>query len=203
MMSVIGSSYFCSKTSSRLKSGVRFQGGGGNTVIWLLQVCAAEHKVLSIKQNFTIKRLEQFTFAIPKLCFQMFVFPDVDVNQFTKILDCLCKTKQNRGRILNGVARCLKQGRGLKASAVQQLYQAVPLSANLTTRTRYLLSFVTYCFLVEGLFYLTQNDVTIGLKMFFEHCHIDGLKPSTTALVVIIRYGTVQIFLSGPIQLSV
>ena len=49
MMSVMGSSCFCSKTSSRLKSGVRFWGGGGQSVICPLQVCAAERKVLSIK----------------------------------------------------------------------------------------------------------------------------------------------------------
>ena len=42
MMSVMGSySCFCSKTSSRLKSGARYTG----------QVCAAEQKVLSIKRS--------------------------------------------------------------------------------------------------------------------------------------------------------
>ena len=55
MMSVIRPWCFCSKTSSRLKSGARFEevGGGGEALPYLAytgQVCPAEHKVLSIKQ---------------------------------------------------------------------------------------------------------------------------------------------------------
>ena len=51
MMSVMRSWCFCSKTSS----GGRFEeGGGGGALPYLAytgQVCAAEHKVLSIKQG--------------------------------------------------------------------------------------------------------------------------------------------------------
>ena len=57
MMSVMGSSCFCPKTSCGLKSGARFEvggGGGGEALPYLAhtgQVCAAEHKVLSINQG--------------------------------------------------------------------------------------------------------------------------------------------------------
>ena len=54
MMSVMGSQCFCSKTSSRLKGGARFEQGGEDALPYLAylgQVCAAEHKVLSIKQG--------------------------------------------------------------------------------------------------------------------------------------------------------
>ena len=49
MMSVMGSQCFCSKTSSR----ARFEEGGGELpyLAYTGQVCAAEHKVLSIKQG--------------------------------------------------------------------------------------------------------------------------------------------------------
>ena len=58
MMSVMGSWCFCPKTSSRLKSETRFEvgggGGGGEALPYVAytgQVCAAEHKVLSIKHG--------------------------------------------------------------------------------------------------------------------------------------------------------
>ena len=56
MMLVMGSSCFCSKTSCGLKSGARFEvgGAGGEALPYLAytgQVCAAEHKVLSINQG--------------------------------------------------------------------------------------------------------------------------------------------------------
>ena len=53
MMSVMGSQCFCSKTSSRLKSGARYE-VRAEALPYLAntgQVCAAEHKVLSIKQG--------------------------------------------------------------------------------------------------------------------------------------------------------
>ena len=56
MMSVMESQCFCPKTSSRLMGGARFEvgWGGGEALPYLAytgQVCAAEHKVLSIKQG--------------------------------------------------------------------------------------------------------------------------------------------------------
>ena len=53
MMSVIRSWYFCSKTSSRLKSGARFEEVGEALPYsaYTGQVCTTEHKVLSIKQG--------------------------------------------------------------------------------------------------------------------------------------------------------
>ena len=61
MMSVMGTKCFCSKTSSRLKGGARFEirrGDGGEALPYLAytgQVCAAEHKVLSINQGVQVK----------------------------------------------------------------------------------------------------------------------------------------------------
>ena len=52
MMSVMGSQCFCSKTSSRLKSGAREWAGEALPYLaYAGQVCAAEQKVLSIKQG--------------------------------------------------------------------------------------------------------------------------------------------------------
>ena len=57
MMLVMGTWCFCSKTSSRLKGGARFEvgdGGEGEALPYLAhtgQLCAAEHKVLRINQG--------------------------------------------------------------------------------------------------------------------------------------------------------
>ena len=53
MMSVMGSSCFCSNKSPRLKNGACFEVGGGALpyLAYTGQVWAAEHKVLSIKQG--------------------------------------------------------------------------------------------------------------------------------------------------------
>ena len=37
-----------------------------------------------------------------------------------------------------------------------------------------------------------EGEATVALNMFFQHCDFDGLKHSTTTLVVISPYGTMH-----------
>ena len=124
---------------------------------------------------------EQFTFAIPIIFFQSIYFRDVSLKNYL-LFDFLCKPKQINVRILHSVEFNLN-------ASLTQLYQDFPL-----VQTSKLPAFI--CALLpywqRYVLLAVQNEVTIALNIFFQHCDFDGLKPSTTALVVISPYGTMH-----------
>ena len=132
---------------------------------------------------------EQFTFAIPIIFFQSIYFRDVSLKNYL-LFDSLCKPKQINVRILHSVEFNLN-------ASLTQLYQDFPL-----VQTSKLPAFI--CALLpywqRYVLLAVQNEVTIALNIFFQHCDFDGLKPSTTALVIITSYRTMPDYACFPSQ---